>query len=319
MRKNISLLITAVIIALAFFSGGILVGRKMHSPSSFYKIHDTDPNYPFIDPLLGIKVIDQSSLYQPIKDKIADYIQEQKLSGHINDVAVYLRDLNTANWTGVNEDMPFIPGSLSKVLLMISYFKLAESDADILNEKLYYDGSFDLNTFEYFKPKKPILPEKWYTVKSLIEFMIADSGNNSTYLLMNNFDADIFNKIATSLRIDFPDTPNFQDFMSPKMYSLVFRVLYNSTYLSRPMSNEALRILSKSTFKYGIAGGLPKDILVAHKFGEHFLQSKELHDCGIVYKPNSPYFICVMTKGNDYNVQAQAIANISKIAYEEMQ
>lgn len=310
---------TAVVIVSVFFFGGIFIGRQLAPKNSFYKIHDTDKNYPFINPLLGIKVTEQSDLYQPLKEKISDYIEEQKLSGRIHDIAFYLRDLNTANWTGVNEDMQFIPGSLSKVLLMISYFKLAESNADVLNQKLYYDGSFDLNTFEYFKPKNPISPQKSYTVKNLIEFMVSDSGNNSAYLLTNNFDADFFNKIAASLKIEFPDAQNFQDFMSPRMYSLVFRVLYNSTYLSRPMSNEALRILSQSTFKYGLEAGIPKNIIVAHKFGEHFLQLKELHDCGIVYKSNSPYFICVMTKGDDFDIQAKAIAEISKMAYEEMQ
>lgn len=44
--------------------------------------------------------------------------------------------------------------------------------------------------------------------------------------------------------------------------------------------------------------------------------TKELHDCGIIYYPERPYLLCVMTEGNDLNELAGVIQNISKTVYE---
>ena len=68
------------------------------------------------------------------------------------------------------------------------------------------------------------------------------------------------------------------------------------------------------------AGLLPKNIIVAHKFGESGELGKEvqLHDCGIVYSPQHPYLICVMTKGKDFKNLENVIRSISKIAYERL-
>jgi len=42
----------------------------------------------------------------------------------------------------------------------------------------------------------------------------------------------------------------------------------------------------------------------------------QLHDCGIVYYPQRPYVICVMTKGRDLDVLKNVIKGISEIVYE---
>ena len=41
----------------------------------------------------------------------------------------------------------------------------------------------------------------------------------------------------------------------------------------------------------------------------------ELHDCGIVYHPQNPYIICIMTKGGDINSEKLQIQKISKAVY----
>ena len=121
------------------------------------------------------------------------------------------------------------------------------------------------------------------------------------------------------LKID-ESTPS-EDFVSVKTYSSFFRILYTATYLNREMSEKALEMLSRAQFREGIPGKLPQKIKVAHKFGERgFVDSniKQLHDCGIVYLPNSPYLICIMTKGNDFNKLRQVISEISLIVYNQV-
>ena len=39
----------------------------------------------------------------------------------------------------------------------------------------------------------------------------------------------------------------------------------------------------------------------------------------MVYYPEKPYFLCVMTKGSDFAVLEKIISDISRIAYEHME
>jgi beta-lactamase class A len=79
-----------------------------------------------------------------------------------------------------------------------------------------------------------------------------------------------------------------------------------------------------TAYKNGLTAGMPENIKVAHKYGYRAFNAadqraeQELHDCGIIYYPNHPYFLCVMTKGNNYDNLQAVIQNVSRLAYEEM-
>jgi beta-lactamase class A len=121
--------------------------------------------------------------------------------------------------------------------------------------------------------------------------------------------------------VSFKGAEKSEDFISVKMYSSFFRLLYNSTYLNREMSEKGLEILSTTHFASGIPAGLPKGMMVAHKFGERGLansQLKQLHDCGIVYFSKSPYLLCVMTRGDDFKKLSDIIKDVSSIVYKNV-
>lgn len=90
--------------------------------------------------------------------------------------------------------------------------------------------------------------------------------------------------------------------LSVKEYASFFRILYNASYLTRENSEMALKLLSESKFRGGLAGKIPSDIVIAHKFGEREMIDEngssinQLHDCGIVYYTPYPYLICIMTR-----------------------
>jgi hypothetical protein len=103
-----------------------------------------------------------------------------------------------------------------------------------------------------------------------------------------------------------------------------FRVLYNATFLNAEYSNRALETLTHATFSDGLVAGIPKDVKIAHKFGERIERNSkgelivELHDCGIIYAPQTPYLLCVMTHGDSLETNATIIKEISSLVYDEV-
>ncbi len=86
------------------------------------------------------------------------------------------------------------------------------------------------------------------------------------------------------------------------------------------MSSRALELLTKTAFNDGLRAGVPENIEVAHKFGERILPNniQQLHDCGIVYIPNKPYLLCIMTRGKDMHTLQGVIEEISSSVYAEV-
>lgn len=64
---------------------------------------------------------------------------------------------------------------------------------------------------------------------------------------------------------------------------------------------------------------IPSDVKVAHKFGERYYGDiKQLHDCGVIYYPENPYLLCVMTIGKDFEDLAEVISHVSDVVYREV-
>ena len=65
--------------------------------------------------------------------------------------------------------------------------------------------------------------------------------------------------------------------------------------------------------------------MVAHKFGERGIigqdgiEQKQLHDCGIIYYPNHPYILCVMTRGYKLAELEEIVRTVSKNIYQEVE
>jgi hypothetical protein len=100
-------------------------------------------------------------------------------------------------------------------------------------------------------------------------------------------------------------------------YSRFLNVLYNGSWLSPANSELVLGWLTESSFRDGMVKHLPDDVLVARKFGEFGTnQNKQWHESGVVYAPNGHYVLTVMTKGKEADKLRYAIAEVSKLVYE---
>ncbi len=287
---------------------------------------ETD-KYKFIKPLLnsGYGNEDEALKWFPAERKLKSLIQGIVAERNDMETGVFFLNLNNSGWFSVNASNTFIPASLLKLPMMVSYFKLYEIEKDLLNQKITYLGE-DFNKVRNLG-NGTITPGKTYTVKELIEEMIVNSDNNALQLLYKYRQGSL-RSIFNDMKIPLPITDSEiaeRDFVTTRDIARFLLVLYNASYLNPENSEEALRILSKALFKDGIVAGVPKGIVVSHKFGERELiqankKTKiELHDCGIVYHTKTPYILCVMTKGDNINSEKFQIQKISKTIYDSIE
>jgi beta-lactamase class A len=127
----------------------------------------------------------------------------------------------------------------------------------------------------------------------------------------------------TFAQVGVPFTIQGEDLrLSVKQYASFFRILYNASYLNRENSEYALSVLARIAFDQGLRGTLPQTMPIAHKFGERSNLGtdgpNQLHDCGILYYPESPYLLCVMTRGDNIPHLQQAIQAISDVIYKDV-
>ncbi len=282
-------------------------------------------NFKLIKPILECEVGTKKQFkeFAPLSNLIRQAVDTEQKGGTITRASVYYRALNSGRWVGLNEDDTYPAGSLVKIPFMLAYYKLAETDPDILNEQITYKGDFDEVAGQITKPGgKLIEAGKSYSVTELIYRMIVYSGNNSSVLLMRRLDRNYLKGVFGDLGVSGDQDEHRQWIATTKTFSSFFRTLFNATYLSDTQSEKALELLAKTDFKEGLVAGLPPDVQVAHKFGEEVIMestgrvvSASLHDCGIVYHAKYPYFLCVMTEGTSHPPLKGVIARISKIVY----
>ena len=275
--------------------------------------------FQFINPLYECNTGENYGYKQlsSLQSNINTYINQVTSNNTVTSVSVYFRDLNNGPWFGINEHNDFAPSSLLKVPVMMAYFKAAESDPTVLSKQIAYNQDPVGVIPENFPPKHPLVKGKTYTVEQLIEQMIIASDNVALRLLEDNIDNSKIDQVTLDLGITTATDTTPENFMDVSEYSTLFRVLYYSTYLDRDYSEKALEILSKVEFTQGLVQYLPRDMAVAHKFGERDLPdgTHQLHDCGIVYYPKRPYLVCIMTKGPDFNDLSASIEQISGKIY----
>ena len=313
---------------------GVLIGsflaplfKKNSTPTSKrnVQVRLNSSDYTFINPLLVCNISENRELRElnELKKTVSDFIDINIASNKVEKLSVYLRDADTGKGFGINEDEKFSPASLLKVPTMMGILKHAEQLPAVLKKTVYFDGSFNDNSYESIQSKNVIVPGREYTVEALLASMVGKSDNNATRLLHEIVDDETINDVYRDLGIPIPKISIDTDFMSAKTYSFFFRVLYNATYLTRDFSEKALSYLSDAEFSQGISALTPPNVKVAHKFGERELfdvgtksiTSHELHDCGIIYSPSRPYFLCIMTKGKEIKQLASIISSISETVY----
>lgn len=261
--------------------------------------------------------------YTTLRNELRDYINQSKEEGKTKLISVFFRDLEAGPTMGINERIDFIPASLLKLPLALAYYSMSEAGEDDMQHQVVFDEVPNLLD-QTFDPSKYIEKGKTYSVEELIAHMVTQSDNFAAQLLfehlLEDHDVTTLNQTYRDLGIIDTGSDFNKEAVNAKSYGSIFRQLYNVSFLGPEYSEKLLTLLSQSEFKDGLKAGVPDTIKVAHKFGERYLNNgeKQLHDCGIVYYPENPYLLCVMTKGGDFAVLKETIAHISSEVYKEV-
>lgn len=249
-----------------------------------------------------------------LQDKIQDYINAKKKKGDLVEAGVYFRDLNGGPIFGVNDSAKFFPASLLKVPLAIWFYHEA-STTDLLSQEIEFTGPKGTQKV-YFPPVQSVEVGRVYSLEDLIRLMLQESDNDATAILGSMTDITKTDSVYSDLGIE--KIRDYNTYTTDvHTYGAFFRVLYFAGYLDREKSNHLLELLAGTSFKQGLAAGIPDTVKISHKFGEKDATSgiHQLHDCGIIYYKKGPYLLCIMTQGSDYNNQARFIQTISNEVY----
>ncbi len=335
-RISRSLLMTLVLgaFALGVFIGGGAIG--LYTPLSSDKTEGVsggrEGEFKFIRTSLGSKSPDGSRTkreLKPFRYKVDALMADKVKRGEATSVSFYFRDLINGNRFGIGENDRFSPKSLLKVPLMIAYFKWAEINPMVLRKTLTYSAQMQQQAEEkHTKPLEVLSPGKHYTVNDLIYRMIVYDDSDAFSLLYANLPAGRLDKIFKDLNVEYdPHKDKDEDALSLAAFASFYRVLFNASYLSEEMSEKALRYLSKSSFRDGMASGIPQNIEIASKYGERTLKVVssgedaelfQLHEFGIIYHPGRPFLIGIMARGEDFDNLKKVIRDITSLVYEEV-
>lgn len=325
---------TLVIHALVFLTGvfvSFIVFGWQKQRDIAYGVRENSPSYKFISPLLFVKTPEEQAFpqYAPLESAIEDYVAKEKTSHEVTEMSVYFRNLQSSQWVAVNAESEFSPASLQKVITLLTVLRSSETNANLLSSRVNVEEVDEKMNEMYFPPLNPVRSGERRTVEELLEQAIVESDNIANFILLEIVGGRNFAKTHTDLELRFSDEST-DNIYTALEYSRIFRTLYNGTYLSRANSEKALELLSRTTFTQGLVAGVPEGTVVSHKFGTRALLSegssvedpdtvKELHDCGIIYYPDHPYFLCIMTRGTDFKKLESVIRDASALVWKEIE
>lgn len=312
----------------AIAAGALLIGYVVgvHAHSHPYKKMEEERVRSYLNGQLTSPLLECSESTEAlsigdravIESAVTEYAGQAVRQGMVTEYAIYFRDLNNGPWFGINERTEFTPGSLLKLPLAMSYYWAAQRDKYLLDEQIDFAGFPAQMAIESnYSSDAPLTPGV-YSIRDLVGHMLKESSNDAAEVLAAAAGEEQILSTYKDLGIE-PPSFGADYLIDTKTFGAFFRVLFNASYIGQPASEELLATLTQSTFRDGLVAGVPEGTKVAHKFGTRVadgMGGRQLHDCGIVYAPASPYILCVMTRGNSSENLSHFIAQVSKRVYE---
>ena len=259
----------------------------------------------------------------------------QKLQGTITEVdrnldgvlGVAIKDLSNGQDFVLHGDEIFPQASSIKIAVLAELYQQAQLSAAGTAGKAKLGDLYTLQVSDLVPGSDIMLgltPGITHvTNRDLATMMVAVSDNAATNVLIDRLGMDNVNALLNSLGLTHTRlqrkmmdlkaaSEGRENISTPREMMTLLEDLYRGKVLNQATTEDFFKLLSthKSSF---IPRDLPEDLRIANKPGE--LEGVR-NDSGIVFVPNRPYVICVMTTYlTSERAGEEAITKISDAAY----
>ncbi len=301
------LLLFLLIVGLAAWNIFLLVRPK--DTNAYYNVDTLIQKFPFLARRILIdKPTDVVINFYPLREQLREGVKE-----YGDSFGFYFEYLPTGTSIGVNEKTDFISASLVKLPVVMTYYYeleqkgITEGTQTATIEKKHIDASFgDL----WKKAEGSQLP-----LEEAAKLTLTDSDNTAFYVLRDYITKKNFDQVYNGLDIEVR-TNKDEVILSAKEYASILKALFFSSILNKEHSQKILDLLSRTKFSDKLPSGVPKNIVVSHKIGVYENGNTLLYqDCGIVYVPDRPYLLCMISKSNE-NQARERMVKLSKTVYD---
>jgi beta-lactamase class A len=265
----------------------------------------------------------QQALWQKLQDRITE------VDRHLDGVmGVAIRDLTSGETYLLHGDDVFAQASSIKTTVLAQLYqqeqrgRQGEKNVARLND-LYTVRSEDMVPDSFIMlGLTPGVTR--ITNRDLATMMVAVSDNSATNVLIDHVGMDNVEKMLaglglknTHLRRKMMDLQaareGRENVSTPREMMTLLDDIYRNKVLDKELTADFFKVLSTPKDS-SIPKMLPPDVVIANKPGE--LEAVR-NDSGIVFVPNRPFVICVMTSYlHDERAGQQAISEIALAAYD---
>ena len=248
---------------------------------------------------------------------------EKIANSHDGVMGVAIKDLTTGEEILINDQLTFPTGSSIKIPILIELHKQAAEGKYKLTDQRWVErqdkvgGSGVIVNFGDHTSQ--------LSLSDLATLMIVLSDNTATNMLIDQVGMANVNRTLDDLGLkqirlrrkmidQAASARGDENTATPREAMALMEKLYRGQVVNRQLSDEALKIL-KIRKSSPIPRLLPDIVEIANKPGN--IEGVAC-DWAVVYVPNRPYAIAVMTNYNGPNSEAadDAIAKVSKLAYD---
>ena len=284
----------ACLIVLGLMVAFIIATYAFYIPSLKSSARKFSEQYPFLNP--SVALIDKDDLlvnFQPLRETLIR--KYEKRDDYL--ISLYFEYLPTGANVSLNKDEKIWPASLIKVPVAMAAMKKVETGKwKLTNELVVLDEDKDSEFGELYK--KPT--GTTMTIEEFLRESLVNSDNTAHFVLLRNLDDNELEEVYVHLGLDdiieslkkTPEAESLDNRITAKRYTVFFRSLYSSTYLTPEYSQNFLDILKDAPKEY-LSRGLPEEIIFVHKTGVR-TDEAVYADAGIVYVPGRPYLLTVM-------------------------
>ena len=236
--------------------------------------------------------------------------------------SILIKELNSdCDIYNFNSTEKLVSASIIKVPIMLAIFNEVKNGKANLNDMIFVTKNDILYDTEIFENG-----EKKYSINELINWMIIESDNTATNVLLKHFGMEnVNNYIANVLKVKSTYLQRYMldkkaiesglnNYTSQKDMLDIFTLLFNKEILNEELCDIAINILYNQRCQDQIMRYIFEPIKFAHKTGAlDYLN----HDVGVMNINNKMFYIGVSVyNSNNKKGNRKLIGNIGKTIYD---